>query len=96
MKISLSPMRRDDTLSVVKQGDTLTINGDEFDLSVVGEGDLLPREAIDSEWFASDVERIDGALHLTLVLPHGPDASEAVRFPSPLVNPPDGPLELPQ
>lgn len=96
MKISLSPQRRDDTLLVSKIGDALTINGVEYDFSVVPDGALLPQGAIDCTWLASDVERIGGSLHLTLILPHGEAASEAARFPSPLINPADGPLELPQ
>ena len=96
MKIILSPQRRDDTLTVTKQGDTLTINGTAYDFSVVPDGATLPRDATDCAWLASDVERIDGVLHLTLLLPHGADASEAARFPQPIINPADGVLELPQ
>ena len=96
MKISLSPQRRDDTLTVTKQGDTLTINGTAYDFSVVPDGATLPKDATDCAWLASDVERIDGVLHLTLLLPHGANASEAARFPQPIINPADGVLELPQ
>jgi hypothetical protein len=96
MKITLSPQRRDDTLQVSKSGDTLTINGVEYDFSVVPDGATLPQDAVDCAWIASDVERIGGVLHLTLILPHGADASYAARFPSPLTDPVDGLLELPQ
>jgi hypothetical protein len=96
MKITLSPQRRDETLHVTKTGEALTINGVEYDFSVVPDGAILPRDAVDCIWLASDVERISGSLHLTLLLPHGVDASEAARFPAPLINPADGPLELPQ
>jgi hypothetical protein len=96
MKIYLSPQRRDDTLTVVKTGDTLTINGAEFDFSQLPEGAVLPQEAVACEWLASDVTRIDGELHLTLILPHGDEASREARFPEPIVNPADGVLELPQ
>jgi hypothetical protein len=96
MKITLSPQRRDDTLKVSKSGDTLTINGADYDFSVVPDGATLPRDAVDCAWIASDVERIGGVLHLTLILPHGADASYAARFPSPLTDPADGLLELPQ
>jgi hypothetical protein len=96
MQIKLSPQRRDDTLTVTKQGDTLTINGTAYDFSVVPDGATLPKEATDCAWLASDAERIDGVLHLTLLLPHGANASEAVRFPQPIINPADGVLELPQ
>jgi hypothetical protein len=96
MKIILSPQRRDDTLTVTKQGDTLTINDTAYDFSVVPDGATLPKEATDCAWLASDVERIDGVLHLTLLLPHGANASEAARFPQSIINPADGVLELPQ
>lgn len=96
MNINLSPQRRDDTLTVIKQGDTLTINGTAYDFSVIPDGATLPKDATDCEWLVSDVERIDGVLHLTLLLPNGKDASQAARFPQPIVNPADGGLELPQ
>jgi hypothetical protein len=96
MKINLSPQRRDDTLTVTKQGDTLTINGTAYDFSVIPDGATLPKDATDCKWLASDVERIDGVLHLTLLLPHGANASQAARFPQPIINPADGVLELPQ
>ena len=96
MTINLSPQRRDDTLTVIKLGDVLTINGIEFDFTQVPDGGLLPREAVDCPWLASNVERVDGELVLTLLLPHGANASEARRFPEPLVDVPDGEVEFPQ
>ena len=96
MKITLSPQRRDDTLEVIKSGDTLTINGEVYDFSVVPDGATLPRDAVDCLWLSSDVERIDGVLHLNLLLPNSADASYAARFPTPLLDPADGLLELPQ
>ena len=96
MKINLSPQRRDDALAVTKQGDALTINGTTYDFSVIPDGATLPKDATNCEWLASDVERIDGTLCLTLLLPNGADASEAARFPQPIINPADGTLELPQ
>ena len=96
MTINLSPQRRDDTLSVSKSGDVLTINGTAYDFTQVPDGGLLPRDAVDCQWLVSDVERIDGELVLTLLLPHGANASEARRFPEPLTNVPDGEVEFPQ
>jgi hypothetical protein len=96
MNITLSPQRRDDTLTVTKQDNTLTINGTAYDFSVIPDGATLPKDATDCAWLASDVERIDGVLHLTLLLPHGANASQAARFPQPIINPADGVLELPQ
>ena len=95
MHIKLSPMRHDTPLSLERAGDVLTINGTAFDFSPLEDGATLPREAVDCEWLASDVERIDGALNLTLRLPHGPNAPHETRFPAPIIDPPDGPVALP-
>jgi len=95
MHITLSPQRRDDNLTVIKQGDTLTINGAAYDFSGVSDGATLPKAATDCEWLASDVRRVDGVLHMTLTLPNAADASEAARFPDPMVDPADGTLALP-
>lgn len=96
MKITLSPQRRDDNLTVIKQGDTLTINGADYDFSVIPDGATLPKGATNCPWISSDVERIDGVLHLSLILPYGRGASDAAKFPEPIINPADGELELPQ
>lgn len=96
MRIKFNPQRRDDSLSVVKQGDVLTVNGVEFDFSAVPEGATLPADAIDSDFFSGPVERIGGELHVTLTLPHGPNPSQAVAFPEPIAVVADGPVELPQ
>ena len=96
MHISFSPVRSDDTLSVSKVGDVITINGDSVDLSAVPEGASLPTNAIGNPWIVGDVRRHDGNLHITLLLPHGPSPSKAVAFPVDLNAPPDGDLILPQ
>ena len=96
MKITLSPQRRDDALTVIKQGDTLTINGTAYGFSQLPDGGTLPAEAVDCEYIVDSVNRVDGELELTLLLPHGANASEAARFPEPIINPADGELELPK
>ena len=96
MHIKLIPQRRNDTLDVSKQGDTLTINGIAYDFSVIPDGATLPASAVDCEHISGNVERINGVLHLSLILPHGPNPSQAVAFPEPLINPADGVLELPK
>ena len=95
MHIALSPARRDETLTASRDGDTLTLNGDAFDFSPLGEGETLPADAIDSAWIVGDVTRTDGVLHLTLRLPHGANAPEETRFPEPIIDPPDGEIALP-
>jgi len=96
MRIYLSPQRRDDTLTVTKSGDVLTINGVEYDFTNVPEGGVLPQDAVDCMWLASDITRENGELTLTLLLPHKADATEAARFPQPLTNIPDGKVVLPE
>lgn len=95
MNISLSPVRLDETLTATRAGDVLTLNGEAFDFSQLPEGATLPAEAIDSVWVVGPVSRIDGDLHLTLRLPHGPNPSQAVAFPEPIRVTEDGPIDLP-
>ena len=96
MNITLNPQRRDDSLTVSKQGNTLTINGTAYDFSIIPDGTTLPASAVDCEYITGNIERINGVLHIPLILPHGPNPSQEVAFPAPLINPPDGALELPQ
>lgn len=96
MKITLSPQVSVSALVVSKSGDVLTINGEVFDFSVIPDGATLPEGAIDCSFIVGDVRRMGGEIQLTFLLPIGADASEAARFPDPLVGPVDGPLELPQ
>lgn len=95
MHVTLSPVRMDETLAAARAGDVLILNGVEFDFSPLPEGATLPAEAIDSDWIVGPVERIDGELHLTLRLPHGPNPSQAVAFPDPIHATEDGPISLP-
>ncbi len=96
MNITFMPQRDEDVLTVNKHGEVLTINGINLDFSVIPDGATLPAEAVDCKFIVGDVERADGELRLTLLLPHGPDASTAARFPQPIVDPADGPVRLPQ
>ena len=95
MEISFAPMRRDDTLTLSKSGDVLTINGEVFDLSVVLDGQTLLQSGMDCDWLASDVERIAGVIHLTLILPHGANAPSETRFPDPITAT-DGAITVPE
>lgn len=96
MHIALSPVRLDETLTASLAGDALTINSVEFDFAKLPDGSTLPPEAIDSEWFVGPVSRINGELHLTLRLPHGPSPSQAVAFPEPITVTQDGEVPLPR
>lgn len=95
MHITFAPQRRDGVLTVAKQGDVLTINGDQIDLSVIPDGATLPAGAISNEWIAGPVERIGGVLHVTLLLPHGPNPSQSVAFPEPVTVTSDGAIAVP-
>lgn len=96
MIINLSPSRSDAILTASKQGDVLTINGDVFDFSMIPDGATLPATAVLGGYFTGDINRVGGVLSLTLIAPHGSNPSQAAAFPSPLTNPSDGVLELPQ
>jgi hypothetical protein len=95
MKITLSPQRLDATLRVLKYGDVLTINGIKYGLTQLGEGASLPASATDCPWLIGDITRIGGELELTLILPHGPNPSQAVAFPEPIIVTEDGEIALP-
>lgn len=81
MRIKFSPCRAETTLEASVSGDSLILNGTTFDFSRLQEGDLLPLVAINSPWFASDIERIDNEICLTVVIPHGADAPQETLFP---------------
>jgi hypothetical protein len=95
MLIKLSPVRLDELLEASAIGDVITLNGQDFDFTQLPEGATLPADAINSEHFVGPVERINGELHLTLRLPHGPNPSQAVAFPEPITVTQDGPASLP-
>lgn len=95
MIIKLTSVRNDDSLAVVVAGDVLTVNGQAFDFSQVGQGDTLPRLAINSPWFDADVERVNGQLVVTLLLPIPANYSPEQAFPVPLLNVPDGAVQFP-
>lgn len=95
MHITLSPIRMGETLTGYRSGDVLTLNDDVLDFGPLPDGATLPAEAIASEWVVGNVSRINGELHLTLRLPHGPNPSHAVAFPEPINVTRDGPIVFP-
>ena len=96
MLINLSPTRSDKILSISKSADTLTINGVPYDFSLLPNGATLPREAIGCEFIISDVSRINGEIELTILLPHGANASHEARFPESINMINDGQVVLPR
>ena len=95
MLINLSPIRLDKALEISKSADTLTINGVPYDFSQLPNGATLPREAIGCEFIVSDVNRVNGEIELTILLPHGANASHEARFPEPIIKNDDGQVVLP-
>lgn len=94
MHISFATQRRDDTLTLEQTAsDRLRINGELFNFGPLPDGGTIPE--VPCEWIVGPVERIDGEIHLTLILPHGPNPSEAVAFPEPTHVTQDGPISLP-
>ncbi|HBS50071.1 MAG TPA: hypothetical protein DEA05_08295 [Rhodobacteraceae bacterium] len=76
MQITYIPQSRFDSCEVSADGDILTIGGARYDFSPLPEGATLPREAVACKWLVSDVERIDGEIHLTLIRPVGPQTED--------------------
>lgn len=95
MRISFTPQRRDDALTVSKLGDVLTINGEAFNFSSLPPGATIPAGEVPCPWIVGPVERVGSDLRLTLILPHGPSPAAAVANPTDLTNPPDGPVAIP-
>lgn len=96
MRISFSPQRRDDSLSLERTSpDRLRINGDLFNFNPLNDGDLISEGVVPCEWIIGPIERVDGEIHLTLILPHGPNPSQSVAFPEPITVTEDGPIEIP-
>lgn len=95
MNLSFSPVGDLPPRTLSRTGDILTVDGEAFNFGQIAEGDTLPRDAVSGDWLASDVTRIAGVLHLTVVLPHGQNAPEATRFPAPITITQDGPVALP-
>ncbi|WP_330508084.1 tail fiber assembly protein [Pseudomonas putida] len=94
MIIKLSPVRSDVSLSVSKSSDTLEVNGVALDFSRLPDGATLPAEAVGCKFVIAPVDRINGDLVLTLMLPHSADAAQGARFPVDLY-PADGQVQLP-
>lgn len=96
MKINLSPIRADwEPLVVSKSGEVLTVNGEDYDFSVIPEGATLPGGCIESKYFTGDIHRDNGEIELTLVLPHGPNPPAEVAFPQQIATDTDGPVAIP-
>ena len=96
MKISFLPQRRPETLTLEKtSGNRLRINGELFNFNPLEDGDTIPEGSIPCDWIVGPVERINGEVCLTVILPHSPNPSRAVAFPEPIIVSDDGPITVP-
>jgi hypothetical protein len=96
MHITFSPQRRDEALTLEKSsGDRLRINGELFNFNPLPDGGSINALDIPCGWVTGMVERIDGEVHLKIILPHGSNPSHGVAFPEPITVTDDGPIEVP-
>jgi|GEM_PF-1208988 len=83
--------------SVNVKGHKLIINGEQFDFSPLQPGYELSLEAIGSPLFADKaVMSADGVLSIVLLMPYDEaTATDAIRFPDPVMVTADGPVDIP-
>lgn len=86
MQIAFSPVRMDESLSVSRTGDVLTINGEAVDLATYAGG---------CDWIVGLPEAGPDGWTVTLILPCGPDAPDEARFPAAVALTGDGAVPLP-
>ncbi|MDW0357719.1 hypothetical protein Q8G38_00145 [Halomonas venusta] len=97
MIITIKPQVRDTRPTFEVEGDALIIDGDKYDFSPLPDGAILPEDAIGSEWFPTDVKRVNDTLHITLIVPFSPWQREVLTGQKIVIeNPADGPLPLPE
>ncbi|MCF5708994.1 MULTISPECIES: hypothetical protein [Pseudomonas syringae group] len=96
MKILLVPQRREDSLTIFKDGQRVILNGETFDFSRMNDGDTLPYGAVSSHWFISDVQNVGGELEFSLLVPIPANYSQEQAFPKPLLDVANGPVPLPK
>ena len=96
--ITLAAIRMDGKLTLSAAGDVLTINGEDLDLSALGDGEALEGGAVDHPLVSSvdSIRRVGDMIHITVLLPTGYPAPEAARFAAPIEVTEDGPIALPE
>ncbi|MBC3255617.1 hypothetical protein YA0871_04265 [Pseudomonas paralactis] len=98
IRIKLFPFLTDEPLKVSVRDEVITVNGRDFDLSVIPDGYRLLASAMGSDCFVDEIVRIHGDLTLTLKLPVKWDDPPSLRNP---VEPTiievssNGPVEIP-
>jgi len=98
MNIQLIAIRREDvSFQLIKKGDSVLINGEEFDFSGLEPGASLPSTAISGDWFLGDqVSSGDGVKTLTVLMPVPANFSPEQTNAALMVDVPDGAVSLPQ
>ena len=96
MKITARPQIRDSRPRYEVDGEALIIDGDRFDFGPLPDGAILPESALESEWFPEDIKRVDGELHITVIVPFSPYQREVLGQRWVVENPEDGDLPLPE
>ena len=94
MHIRFSPQFRPDKLELEVAGKRIRVNGELFNFNGLNDGDSIEASNIPCEWLIETVECVDGEIHLTVLLPHGTNPSQAVAFPEPMIVG-DGPVSIP-
>lgn len=93
MRISLSPQRADRSLTAVRQGNTLVLDGQSYDLMALTESGPVTGADVEPASLALVTARRDGAdIHVVLCVPVGPDFDQSETPLEDLIDPPDGPL----
>lgn len=95
MQFTLTPQRRNAPMVLSVAGDVLTIDSADYDFSTLPEGGEQTIDQIDSDMFSGPVTRVNGELHIALILPVGARAPHESLFPAPLIVTADGPVMLP-
>lgn len=97
MIINLISQSSNETIVTSKSGDTLTINGIDYDLSPIPDGATLPNaeQATGCKWLCGDIERVNGEIQLTLIHPCPDNAAPEMLMQTQLVLTEDGTIKLP-
>lgn len=91
LTIIFAPVRRDGRLTLERQGNTLIAGGESFDLAALAsDAGEAPGEGL-----VQAARLLETGLEVVVLLPHGADAPEEVRFPEPVVVETDGKIAVP-
>jgi hypothetical protein len=87
IKITLSPMRMDATLSLCRDDDVLMINDVRLNLANYKAGG--------SDWIIGQPAQSDGVWQVRVLFPYGPNARKNLLFPKPILLRKNGPIKIP-